>query len=137
MTGEGQEPVGTLAEEAAKLMHALQDWARESGGDYAEAGAAAAGTVGSAAHRLNEHIATDAAECTYCPLCRVISAVRETSPEVRQHLSVAATSLVNAAAGLLATSVPDPSSRRRQEPVQKIDLDDLGDDIGDDTGEND
>lgn len=118
------EGVGSVTEEAAKLLHALQDWAKESGSEYAGAAASAAESAASAVHRIDEHIATGSAECTYCPVCRVISAVRETSPEVRQHLTTAATSLLHAAAGLLATNVPDPSKQRRDGPVEKIDLSD-------------
>ena len=118
------EGVGSVTEEAAKLLHALQDWAKDSGSEYAGAAASAAEGAASAVHRIDEHIATGSAECTYCPVCRVISAVRETSPEVRQHLTTAATSLLHAAAGLLATNVPDPSKQRRDGPVEKIDLSD-------------
>ena len=118
------ESVGSVAEEAAKLLHALQDWAKESGSEYAGAAASAAEGAASAVHRIDEHVATGAAECTYCPVCRVISAVRETSPEVRQHLTTAGTSLLHAAAGLLATTVPEPSKQRRDGPVEKIDLSD-------------
>ena len=118
------ESVGSVAEEAAKLLHALQDWAKESGSEYAGAAATAAEGAASAVHQFDEHIATGSAECTYCPVCRVISAVRDTSPEVRQHLTTAATSLMHAAAGLLATHVPDPSKRRGDGAVEKIDLSD-------------
>jgi len=118
------EGVGSVAEEAAKLLHALQDWAKESGSEYAGAAASAAEGAASAVHRIDEHIATGSAECTYCPVCRVISTVRETSPEVRQHLTTAATSLLHAAAGLLATNVPEPPKGRRDGPVEKIDLSD-------------
>jgi hypothetical protein len=54
----------------------------------------------------------------------VISAVRGTSPEVRQHLTTAATSLMHAAAGLLATQMPEPSKERADGGVEKIDLSD-------------
>jgi len=118
------ESVGSVTEEAAKLLHALQDWAKDSGSEYAGAAASAAEGAASAVHRIDEHIATGSAECTYCPVCRVISTVRETSPEVRQHLTTAATSLLHAAAGLLATTVPEPSKGRRDGPVEKIDLSD-------------
>ena len=121
---EPDEAVGSVAEEAAKLLHALQDWAKESGSEYAGAAASAAEGAASAVHRIDEHIATGSAECTYCPVCRVISTVRETSPEVRQHLTTAATSLLHAAAGLLATNVPESSKGRRDGPVEKIDLSD-------------
>jgi hypothetical protein len=120
----GRDPVGTIAEETTKLLQALQDWARESGSDYAETTASAAANAASTVHRINEHIATGGEDCRYCPLCQVISAVRSTSPEVRRHLASAATSLMHAASGVLATTVPDPGARTRETPVEKIDLSD-------------
>ena len=123
MTG-ADEPVGSVTEEAAKLLHALQDWAKDSGSEYAGAAASAAEGAASAAHRINEHVATAGAACTYCPLCRVITAVRDTSPEVKEHLSTAVTSLMQAAAGMMATPVPDPATRRSDSTVEKIDLSD-------------
>ena len=114
------EAVGTVGEEAAKLFAALSGWAKDQGADHAGAAAGAASAMGDALRDLNEHIATDSAECRYCPLCQVISAVRQTSPEVKAHLAVAASSLMHAAASVMATHAsPDESS-----PVEKIDLDD-------------
>jgi hypothetical protein len=118
------EPVGSVSEEAAKLLGALQDWAKDSGSEYAGAAASAAEGAASAAHRINEHVATGGAACTYCPLCRMISALRDTSPEVKAHLSSAMTSLMQAAAGMMATPVPDPGTRRETSTVEKIDLND-------------
>ena len=122
--GKDDEPVGDVGEEAAKLLHALQDWAKESGSEYATATASAAAGAASTVQRINEHIATGGEDCRYCPLCQLISAVRGTSPEVRQHLSTAATSLMQAASGLLATPVPDQGKSRRDTTVEKIDLSD-------------
>lgn len=137
--GTRDPEVGTLAEETAKLLGALSGWAREHG---AEVGHGATGLadhlvdqVSAAAHQVDEHLATGAPECTVCPICRTVHAVRQLSPEVRAHLSVAASSLVQAAAGVLATVAPDPdtgqdggddaprSGRGRTEPVEKIVLD--------------
>ncbi len=57
-------------------------------------------------------------------MCQLISAVRGTSPEVRQHLGTAASALMQAAAGVLDPAVPDQTSARRPEPpVEHIDLD--------------
>jgi hypothetical protein len=126
----GGEPVGTLEEEATKFLRALQGWAGDGGGepdatqsgpagssagssDGSSAGSSAwASAAASAAQHVEAHLATGGADCRYCPVCRVISAVRGTSPEVRHHLKTAATSLVQAAAGALATTVPD----RREDP---------------------
>jgi len=121
------EPVGSLGEEAVKLLSALQGWAKESGSDYAHAAAGAASSGSSSLSFINEHIATGGKDCRYCPLCQVISAVRQTSPEVKQHLASAATSFLQAGVGILATHAPDQSKGRRESGVEKIDLSD-GDD---------
>ena len=91
------EPVGSLGSEAAQLLEALQDWARDAGSD--------------------QHIATGSPACTYCPLCRVISALRDNA-EVREHLSTAASSLMEAVVGMLAhVAEPDqePGAGREQD----------------------
>lgn len=140
-TGDDAPEVGSLAEETAKLLGALSGWAREHGADVGhEAGGLAdhlVDQVTTAAHQVDEHLATGSAECTVCPICRTVHVVRQLSPEVKAHLAVAASSLVQAAAGVLATVVPDPEGDsdddpddpeprgrgRRTEPVEKIVLD--------------
>lgn len=107
-TGEGHEPVGSVAEEAAKLLGALSGWAKDQGDGFSPL-----------TDELHAHLSTDATECTWCPVCRVIAAVRQTSPEVRAHLTGAATSLALALSGMLAT--PPPA---RDAGVERIDLDD-------------
>jgi hypothetical protein len=114
--------VGSVGEEAAKLFAALSGWARDQGTDHIGSAAGAAAAMSESIHSLNEHIATGSEDCRYCPLCQVIHAVRETSPEVKAHLTVAASSLMQAVAGVLATQVPTD----RASSVQKIDLDDDG-----------
>ena len=140
--GPGDEPVGSVSEEALKLVGALSEWAREHGSDLGTGlGAGLGGLAGhaTAAARgfdegLEDHLATGAPECTWCPVCRAVHAVRQTSPEVRAHLAVAASSLLQAAAGLLATAVPE-ESRKRESGVEHIDLEDETD--GDWPGEDD
>jgi hypothetical protein len=106
-----QEPeVGSVAEEAAKLLGALSDWAKD------------------ATHDVDAHLATGSAECTVCPICRTVHAVRELSPEVKAQLASAATSLMHAAAGLMATAGSDRDGRSG---VEHIDLDGDLDDAGD------
>ncbi len=116
-----REAVGSVGEEAAKLFGALSGWAREQGADVGGSATGAAGAFANAFKDANEHLATGGQDCTYCPVCQVIHAVRQTSPEVRAHLGVAASSLMHAAAGLLATHTGDGSSAST---VEKIDLDD-------------
>jgi hypothetical protein len=123
-SGDPGDPVGSVAVEAAKLLQALQDWAKDSGSEYAGATASAAAGAAATLRDLDEHIATGGEDCTYCPVCRLIHVVRGTSPEVREHLRTAATSLMEAAAGVLATPVRRPDHPPRNGSVQKIDLSD-------------
>lgn len=140
--GQPDQPdVGSVGEEAAKLLGALSDWAKDSGADAgagrgAGLGASLGGLTGMAAERLgdlNDHLATGAAECTYCPVCRTVHAIRGTSPEVRAHLASAASSFFQAVTSALATlpppgSHPGPGATRDPGtgPLERIDLD--GDD---------
>lgn len=129
MTGgpPGEEPeVGSVAEEAAKLFGALADVARQQGTDL---GAGLSGLASQAAAGLRDvdaHIATGAPECTYCPVCRTVHAVRQLSPEVKAHLASASMSLLQAAATMMATAVPHEA--REETQVERIDLDDDGTD---------
>jgi hypothetical protein len=123
-----EEQVGSVSEEAGKLFGALSDWARDqasgAGAGPGEGLAGFAEHAARAAHDLDEHLATGSQECTWCPLCRAVHAVRQTSPEVRAHLTSAASSLLQAAAGLLATAVPDEGRTGARGPgVERIDLD--------------
>ena len=115
-----EPPVGSVGEEAAKLFGALSDWAKDQGSEYVGTAAGASNAFAAAVQDVGEHIATGSQDCRYCPVCQVIHAVRQTSPEVRTHLTVAASSLMQAAAGLLATHTGD---QRGSAPVEKIDLD--------------
>jgi hypothetical protein len=112
MTSHRDEPVGSVGDEAAKLLGVLAGWASDHTRD------------------LNEHLATGDAECLYCPICRTVHAVREASPEVKAQLAQAASTFLQAAAGLLsAAGAAEPPSSR----VQHIDLDaDAPDDAGED-----
>lgn len=127
--GTGEHPeVGSAAEEAVKLFGALADWARDQGSDLGAGVASFAGQAAHAAHEVNEHLATSDAECRYCPICRTVHLVRQTTPEVRAHLATAASSLMQAAAAALATSVPPEGRPNPSSNVERIDLDgDAGD----------
>jgi len=113
MTPSQDDPVdgvGSVADEAAKLLGALAGWASDH--------------VGDKARDVGEHIATGDTECLYCPICRTVHAVREASPEVKAQLAEAASTFLQAAAGLLsAVGQGEPPTSR----VQHIDLDE-GDD---------
>lgn len=102
----GHDRIGSAAEEAAKLFGALSGWASDL------------------RQNVDAHLATGAAECTYCPICRTVHVFREASPEIRTHLASAGASLMQAAAGLLAAAAAAaaPVSDRSTE-VENIDLD--------------
>lgn len=121
MNEEHEAEVGSVAEETAKLLGALSGWAKDHGPD-----------LGSAFEDASSHFATGGDDCKYCPVCRVVHIVRESSPEVRTHLAIAAASLAQAASAVLQAAVPDdakPSGGQhaRRDPVEKIDLDADGD----------
>lgn len=133
------ERVGTLAEEAARLLAALQTWAGDSTPQAASAHARDGGvdaddvdadcddsdgddSDGDHSDHEARHETHGADECRWCPLCRVARVARSASPDVRAHLSQAALSLALAVKGLLEE--PDETARRAA-PVEKIDLTDL------------
>ena len=123
MTDAGDaHDVGSLGEEAAKLLGALSGWAREHAGDAGEGLSGLAAQAADSAHDLNEHLATGSAECTVCPVCRTVHAVRQLSPEVKAHLTTAVTSLAQAAAAVMATS------HQGTAPGDGVEHIDLGDD---------
>ncbi len=99
----GSDGIGGIGEEAAKLFGVLAGWARDMG----------------------DHVDTGGAECTLCPICRTVHVIRQANPEVRDHLAVAASSLMQAAAGVLIAASRGSESDHGP-GVERIDLD--GDD---------
>lgn len=122
-TADAPDEVGSVGEEAVKLFSVLSGWARDAGVVSSDVATDAGQGLAGALRGIDEHIATDGEDCRYCPVCQVIHAVRHTSPEVQAHLASAASSLMHAAAGVLATQVPRSD---RPTGVEKIDLDDDG-----------
>jgi hypothetical protein len=100
------DPVGSVAEEAIKLLGALSSWAKDATPD------------------LENHVDTGAAECTYCPICRTVHVVRALRPEVKDQLVTAASTALQALSGLLAAATPAGGA---PSGVEHIDLDDTGD----------
>jgi hypothetical protein len=119
---DGPDDVGSVGEEAAKLFGALSGWASDHGPELSHGLAGFAGQAAAAARDVGEHVDTGAAECAYCPVCRTVHALRQASPEVREHLAVAATSLMQAAAGVLAATTRGADTGRSS-VVERIDLD--------------
>lgn len=100
----GPPPVGSAADEAARLFTAAEQWVR----------AKAAAPL--------EGIATGAPECTVCPLCQGISAVRNVKPETIEHLLDAAASFVAALRTTVAGHAAHEEAAARRPDVQRIDV---------------
>lgn len=101
-----REPVGTLAEEAARLLEVAQQWARGSVADGAP-------------------IAGDDPECRVCPVCMLLRAARGVRPETVEHLVEATGSLAAALRSLVETHehpAGGPGGPSRAAPVQRIDV---------------
>ena len=97
------EQVGSAAEEAARLLAALQDWAHRS------------------ADGSRQHIATGAPECRLCPCCTLLSLLRDSRPEVFGHLADAASAAVAAVRALVETHERD-WVRRSGGGIEHIDI---------------
>ena len=93
------ERLGSAAEEAAKLLGAVQDWAGK--------------------RFDSEHLANGSSECQVCPLCQAVAAIRHVQPETIEHLLDAAASFV---AAFRTTVVVPPGPTDPASPVQHIDV---------------
>jgi hypothetical protein len=89
--------VGSVAEEAARLLEAVQEWVRGHPGHVDENG--------------------EPLTCRLCPFCRLLALARGAQPETFEHLIAAADSLASA-----ARSVVDGHSTGRASGVQHIDI---------------
>ena len=134
------DEIGSVAQEATKLLGAVAEWARDHGSDLGAGVAALADQAANSARDVAGHIATDDPECRFCPVCRTVHAVRTASPEVRAQLTTAASSFLAAAAGMLASggsAASAPSVERIDLDTDDPDVDDLGDDDSDAVGSHD
>ncbi|MFC6006352.1 hypothetical protein [Angustibacter luteus] len=106
--GPQREPVGSAADEAARLVDAFQGWWHERAGEpgqpSAEPAAGADGAAGPAGPTAHD----PASPCRYCPWCRLVSSAQTVRPEVVQHLLATAESVV----GLLRELSRDVSAAR-------------------------
>jgi hypothetical protein len=96
-------PPGPLAEEAARLVEALGEWARTA------AGGVSMPTTGGGP------------ECQLCPFCQLLALVRRTQPETFGHLADASASMV---AALRTIVERHEHGGPRTSGVERIDLDD-------------
>jgi hypothetical protein len=133
-----REPVGSVAEEAAKLFAVLQHAADTGGTTYAEQDPADEKHE-PAPDDVHEHGIGRGPECQWCPVCQLINKVRHTSPETIEQLSTAAAHVLGSVRSLLeaaaeaarqaredAASRSDERSAQQEEPsrsrVDRIDV---------------
>jgi hypothetical protein len=113
VSAAASEPLGSAAEEAARLVESLQGWfgvpvpvASAEPVDERERGGADRtdrDTGGAADPEIHEDSAAGhGPACRACPLCRGIAAVQQSHPEVLTHLAGAAQHLVAALRSLAA-----------------------------------
>ena len=91
------EQVGSAAEEAARLLGAMQDWAKT--------------------RFDSEHLATGGAECQVCPVCQGIALLRQVKPETAEHLLDAAASFVAALKSAVAAPTNNGGAASRVQPI--------------------
>lgn len=97
-------PPGPLAEEAARLMEAISEWAKSAAGGVSMPSAGGTGP-----------------ECQVCPFCQLLALVRRTQPETFGHLADASASMV---AALRTVVERHDHGATRKSGVERIDLDD-------------
>ena len=95
------DAVGTLAEEAAKLLGAAEQWWREH------------------APNLPEHTGP---ECRICPFCQGLAMVRGANPELFEHLTDAAGALLLTLRSAVEAQERAWARRRGDLPVERIDI---------------
>ncbi len=141
-----KDPIGSVAEEAAKLFAVLQHAADSGGTTYAEQEPADEkhehgpdDVHEPAPDDLHEHGIGRGPECQWCPVCQLINKVRHTSPETIEQLSTAAAHVLGSVRSLLeaaaeaarqaredAASRSDERSAQQEEPsrsrVDRIDV---------------
>lgn len=97
---------GPLADEAARLVEALTDWARGRAGDMPSA--------------VGQHLG-GSAECTLCPFCQALALLRSARPETFAHLLEASAALTAALRSVVETH---GSASNGSGGMERINLDD-------------
>jgi hypothetical protein len=129
-----KEPIGSVAEEAAKLFAVLQHAAAdprgttsataehdvradEASGVRRDPGSAAEDAVPEDSH---EHGIGRGPECQWCPVCQLINKVRNTSPETIEQLSTAAAHVLGSVRSLLEAAA-EAARRAREDAASRPD----------------
>jgi hypothetical protein len=108
---QDREPVGSVAEETARLLEALGDWAEDLASDHAR-GASQSGYAAGAPREADPRCAHcgadsrmgEAMTCRLCPLCQGIAVLRAVRPETVDRLADLAGALSSTLRDLAAES---------------------------------
>ncbi len=118
-----KEPIGSVAEEAAKLFAVLQHAAADPRGTTS-ADAAAEDAVpeddGVRADSAHEHKLGP--DCQWCPVCQLINKVRNASPETIEQLSTAAAHVLGSVRSLLEAAA-EAARQAREDAASRADHD--------------
>jgi hypothetical protein len=91
------EGLGALGDLVGKVAGAALGHGSGSGGS----GSSSGGASGSGPSSGGGHWATGSAECCVCPVCRVIAAMRDPSPDTAAKLAIGAGDLANGVASMM------------------------------------
>lgn len=94
---EEQDAIGSVAEEAMKLIYALTTTAAEGSGDGGDRG--------------TDHVCNNG----WCPLCQIVNHVRD-NPEAIERVTNSAANLARSVRDLLEQMAPRPETTRRDVP---------------------
>ncbi|MBG0563407.1 hypothetical protein [Actinoplanes aureus] len=118
-TGEA-DVLGILGESVAGLI-GMVSGSGQPGGAQRDEGHQGGGDMSGGqqgGYQSGGHWATGSAECCVCPVCKVIAAMRDPSPETAERLATSAGDIANGVAGLMrafsgiATQRPRPPAPR-------------------------
>jgi hypothetical protein len=111
---------GPLAEEAARLVEAIGDWARGAVSDFTAGAPTGADTTAATSTTAGGSASSRSPECQVCPVCQLLALVRRTQPDTFAHLADASASMLAA----LRTIVERHDHAGPQKSgVERIDLD--------------
>lgn len=137
-----KEPVGSVAEEAAKLFAVLQQATSEAKHQHSapdEPADPEHDVQGEEPEHEHGTAERGGPECQWCPVCQLIAKVRTTSPETIEQLSTAAAGVLGSLRSLLEAAADaarqaradaesrtpgsqDPEERPARSPVDRIDV---------------
>jgi hypothetical protein len=118
----GRGPVGSVAEEAAKLFAILQQTGAAGSQLWRDTEPADEQREPEGAHR---------SDCQWCPICQLVSRIRTTRPETVEHLAAAAAGVLGSLRSLLDAAAeaarehakqPEADSKESETRVDRIDV---------------